>query len=89
MSATEKTIVLTGASGGIGVTLTDYLLTNGFTRLALQYNTRPDELLATTRSVKRMALLVTMPQRRPRASISSSSAPTPSNSDVVSARHCS
>jgi NAD(P)-dependent dehydrogenase (short-subunit alcohol dehydrogenase family) len=47
VSAIEKTIVLTGASGGIGVTLTDYLLTNGFTRLALQYNTRPDELLAT------------------------------------------
>ena len=46
MSASDQAIVLTGASGGVGVALTDYLLTKGFTRLAVQYKTTPDELLA-------------------------------------------
>ncbi|MCU1488989.1 MAG: 3-oxoacyl-(acyl-carrier-protein) reductase [Acidimicrobiaceae bacterium] len=42
-----RTIVLTGASGGIGVALTDYLLQNGITRLAVQYHTSsPDKLFA-------------------------------------------
>ncbi|HEY2217285.1 MAG TPA: SDR family NAD(P)-dependent oxidoreductase [Solirubrobacteraceae bacterium] len=47
MSAADRAIVLTGASGGVGVALTDYLLANGFTRLAVQYNTTPDELATT------------------------------------------
>ncbi len=44
---TDRTIVLTGASGGIGVALTEYLIENGFTRLALQFRTNPDKLFAT------------------------------------------
>jgi 3-oxoacyl-[acyl-carrier protein] reductase len=44
---TGRTIVLTGASGGIGVALTDYLLGSGITRLALQYHTSPAKLVAT------------------------------------------
>lgn len=44
---TDKTIVLTGASGGIGVALTDYLLDKGVSRVALQYRVTPDRLFAT------------------------------------------
>ncbi|HEY1450046.1 MAG TPA: SDR family oxidoreductase [Solirubrobacteraceae bacterium] len=47
MSATDRAIVLTGASGGVGVALTDYLLANGFTRLVVQYNTSSDDLVLT------------------------------------------
>jgi 3-oxoacyl-[acyl-carrier protein] reductase len=43
----DKTIVLTGASGGIGVALTNYLLDHGVTRLALQYRSAPENLFAT------------------------------------------
>lgn len=46
---TEQTIVVTGASGGIGVALTDYLLTHGVGRLALQYRKSPDALFETLR----------------------------------------
>lgn len=35
---------MTGASGGIGVVLTEYLLERGLDRLALQYNTSRDRL---------------------------------------------
>ncbi len=35
--AADRTVLLTGASGGIGAALADYLLANGVTRLALQY----------------------------------------------------
>ena len=45
----DKTIVLTGASGGIGVALADYLLTNGITRLAMQYRSTSEELFAAVR----------------------------------------
>lgn len=45
----DKTIVLTGAGGGIGVALTNYLLENGIRRLALQYRTKSDELFDTVR----------------------------------------
>jgi 3-oxoacyl-[acyl-carrier protein] reductase len=45
----DKTIVLTGAGGGIGVALTNYLLENGIHRLALQYRTKSDELFDTVR----------------------------------------
>lgn len=41
--------MLTGASGGIGVALTDYLLERGITSLALQYRSAPEELFATLR----------------------------------------
>jgi 3-oxoacyl-[acyl-carrier protein] reductase len=44
---TDKTIVLTGASGGIGVALTDYLLARGVKRLAVQYRSAPDRLQET------------------------------------------
>jgi len=46
---TDKTIVLTGAGGGIGVALTDYLLGRGITRLALQYRSKSEELFETVR----------------------------------------
>lgn len=46
---TDKTVVLTGASGGIGVALTDYLLDKGLSHLALQYRASPDRLFATVR----------------------------------------
>jgi len=45
----DKTIVVTGASGGIGVALVDYLLANGITRLALQYRNTSEELFAAVR----------------------------------------
>ncbi|HEY7829706.1 MAG TPA: SDR family oxidoreductase [Solirubrobacteraceae bacterium] len=45
----DKTVVLTGASGGIGVALADYLLANGVTRLALQYRSTSEELFAAVR----------------------------------------
>jgi 3-oxoacyl-[acyl-carrier protein] reductase len=45
----SRTVVLTGASGGIGLALTNYLLTLGFTRLACQYRTSADELFDTVR----------------------------------------
>lgn len=45
----DKTVVLTGASGGVGVALTDYLLGNGMTRLVLQYRFEPDALFAMVR----------------------------------------
>lgn len=48
-SLSDKTVVLTGASGGIGVALTDYLLSRGVRRLALQYRVRSDELFETVR----------------------------------------
>jgi 3-oxoacyl-[acyl-carrier protein] reductase len=41
----DKPVVLTGASGGIGVALTDYLLSRGFTSLALQYHSHLEPLL--------------------------------------------
>jgi 3-oxoacyl-[acyl-carrier protein] reductase len=41
---TDKTIVLTGASGGIGVALTDYLIEQGTRNLALQYRSSPESL---------------------------------------------
>ena len=41
---TGKPIVLTGASGGIGVALTDHLLSKGFRDLALQYRSNPEKL---------------------------------------------
>jgi 3-oxoacyl-[acyl-carrier protein] reductase len=40
----NRPVILTGASGGIGVALTDYLLSNGMTHLVLQYRSRPDDL---------------------------------------------
>lgn len=46
---TGRTVVLTGASGGIGLALTDHLLAEGFTQLACQYRTSPDELFDTVR----------------------------------------
>jgi 3-oxoacyl-[acyl-carrier protein] reductase len=46
---TDKTIVLTGASGGIGVALTDYLIGRGATKLALQYRSSPESLFAMLR----------------------------------------
>jgi NAD(P)-dependent dehydrogenase (short-subunit alcohol dehydrogenase family) len=46
---TDRTIILTGASGGIGVALTNYLLESGVTSLALQYRTSSDELFAVLR----------------------------------------
>jgi 3-oxoacyl-[acyl-carrier protein] reductase len=45
----DKTVVLTGASGGIGAALADYLLEHGVTRLALQYRSESDELFAVVR----------------------------------------
>lgn len=47
---TDKTIVLTGASGGIGVALTNYLLESGVQKLALQYRTDPEKLFDVVRS---------------------------------------
>lgn len=44
-AVSDRPIVLTGASGGIGVALTEYLLGKGFTRIALQYNKTPEKLL--------------------------------------------
>jgi 3-oxoacyl-[acyl-carrier protein] reductase len=49
MTMTEKAVVLTGASGGIGLALTDYLLAQGAERLALQYRGAPEELFETVR----------------------------------------
>jgi 3-oxoacyl-[acyl-carrier protein] reductase len=46
---TERTVVLTGAGGGVGAALADYLLGNGVTRLALQYRSTSDELFAVLR----------------------------------------
>jgi 3-oxoacyl-[acyl-carrier protein] reductase len=46
---TEKAVVLTGASGGIGLALTEYLLSEGVGRLALQYRSSPDDLFAVVR----------------------------------------
>jgi 3-oxoacyl-[acyl-carrier protein] reductase len=46
---TDRTIILTGAGGGIGVALTDYLLAQGFTDLALQYRTSAEDLFAVVR----------------------------------------
>jgi 3-oxoacyl-[acyl-carrier protein] reductase len=48
-SVKDRTVVLTGGSGGIGVALTEYLLANGLSRLAVQYRTRPDALFAAVR----------------------------------------
>lgn len=45
----EKAVVLTGASGGIGVALTDYLLAQGLTRLALQYRSGSEQLFDVVR----------------------------------------
>jgi 3-oxoacyl-[acyl-carrier protein] reductase len=47
---TDRTIVLTGAGGGIGVALTEYLLQRGFTNLALQYRSTSEELFELVRS---------------------------------------
>ncbi len=46
---TDKPVVLTGASGGIGLALTDYLLTQGVERLAVQYRSSSEELFETVR----------------------------------------
>jgi 3-oxoacyl-[acyl-carrier protein] reductase len=46
---TDRAIVLTGASGGIGLALTDYLLSNGTTNVAFQYRSSGEELIATVR----------------------------------------
>jgi 3-oxoacyl-[acyl-carrier protein] reductase len=46
---TDKPVILTGASGGIGLALTDYLLSHGAERLALQYRSAPDELFDVVR----------------------------------------
>lgn len=48
-NALERPIVLTGASGGIGVALVDYLLGGGARKLILQYRSSPDELFAVVR----------------------------------------
>lgn len=45
----NKTVVLTGAGGGIGVALADYLLGAGVTRVALQYRSSSDELFEVVR----------------------------------------
>jgi 3-oxoacyl-[acyl-carrier protein] reductase len=47
--ALERPIVLTGASGGIGVALVDYLLRGGASKLILQYRSSPDELFSVVR----------------------------------------
>jgi 3-oxoacyl-[acyl-carrier protein] reductase len=48
-SSIDNTVVLTGASGGIGVALADYLLTHGQTQLVFQYRSMSDELFAVVR----------------------------------------
>jgi 3-oxoacyl-[acyl-carrier protein] reductase len=45
----DKTVLLTGAGGGIGVALADYLLGAGITRIALQYRSSSDELFEVVR----------------------------------------
>lgn len=45
----EKTVLLTGASGGIGLALTEHLLAGGCTRLVCQYRSSPDQLTETVR----------------------------------------
>jgi len=45
----DRTILLTGASGGVGLALTDYLLACGHTNLACQYRTNADMLFETVR----------------------------------------
>ncbi|HEV7585637.1 MAG TPA: SDR family NAD(P)-dependent oxidoreductase [Solirubrobacteraceae bacterium] len=45
----DRAVVLTGASGGIGVALTGYLLERGVDRLALVYRSHSDELFSLVR----------------------------------------
>ena len=45
----DRTILLTGASGGVGLALTDYLLARGHTNLACQYRTNADMLVEMVR----------------------------------------
>jgi 3-oxoacyl-[acyl-carrier protein] reductase len=45
----ERTILLTGASGGVGLALADYLLEREVKRLALQYRSPSEELFALVR----------------------------------------
>jgi 3-oxoacyl-[acyl-carrier protein] reductase len=45
----DRTVVLTGAGGGIGLQLTDYLLRHGVRRLACQYRTPREDLFALVR----------------------------------------
>ncbi len=46
---TDKTVVLTGASGGVGVALTIYLLAAGLSQLVCQYRTDGSDLFAVMR----------------------------------------
>jgi 3-oxoacyl-[acyl-carrier protein] reductase len=45
----NRAVVLTGANGGIGLALADYLLASGLTELACQYRKDPTELYAVVR----------------------------------------
>ena len=40
----DDLVLITGASGGLGVALTEYLLANGWRNLVCQYRTRPDRI---------------------------------------------
>jgi NAD(P)-dependent dehydrogenase (short-subunit alcohol dehydrogenase family) len=44
--ATDDLVLITGASGGLGVALTEHLLSAGWTNLVCQYRSRPERIAA-------------------------------------------